>query len=609
LKIRDRDRHTIFWLVLVITLQITTYSNASENPKNRIDYWQNTYDELLPKDDPRAARAHDIFQRVLNAAGSRPGVMPRLFIVKDDSPTIPLSFAIPDGGIIISKQALDICYQDPKLGDDRLAFILAHEIAHQLKDDFWHMKFFQAIELSRDKNSQDNETLKEVQAFANLTDKVIAKELQADEEGIIYASMAGFNTSAIVSEDDKVNFFECFYQSLDPSQIKSITQDPNYPTPKQRAETVKARLKQVLDKVDLFNLGLLFYQTGDYPKAINFFAEFLRFFPSREVYHNLASSHHQLALKYYQEWKGDELGIPFKLSLAVDPLTRASEITLRGSKNPEELCNEHLEKAIKYYQIAISQDPFYFLAYNNLACALIMKGEVYKAIGTLEDTLKLNPSSPETLNNLGVAFYYAENLDKAKEHIIKANKLDSEYDAPLFNLGKIAYEEKKETETKKYWMSYLKLDPASPWAELICKTLKLDQPQKSVRPSSTEKEKILGVAAGAYEEDMPSNWKKPCRTKNISLEDAPYELSIYENGLMTISQDGQIQLIATLGWSKQKSTKGISIGSLKKDLQNTYGSPSKVQNLTQGENWIYETPRISFQLRSEGVISFLLFLE
>jgi hypothetical protein len=110
----------------------------------------------------------------------------------------------------------------------------------------------------------------------------------------------------------------------------------------------------------------------------------LPFFPSREVYHNLASSHHQLALQYYRLWKHDTQVIPFKLSLAVDPVPRASRIALRGhapqNEKPADLFHEHIDKAIAFYQTAISLDPSYVLSYNNLGCALIMKADWYKAI-------------------------------------------------------------------------------------------------------------------------------------------------------------------------------------------------------------------------------------
>lgn len=601
----------ILGVVIAITLFFILSAEASENPKERIDFWQKNYQELQPDQDSRAKSAHDIFNRLLNTAGRRPGVIPRLFIVKSDSPYIPLAFALPDGGIIISKKVLDICYKDPERGIDRLAFVLAHEIAHQLKDDFWHLKFFQAVDLSKEMGSQQEGILKEVREIASLTDKVLAKELQADEYGIIYASMAGFNTSAIVTEDEKINFFEYFYKSLDPENIKGAQKESTHPSPKQRAETVKARLKQVLEKVELFNLGVIFYQSGDYQRAILFFNEFLRFFPSREVYHNLASSHHQLALKYYQEWKGDEKTIPFKLSLAIDPETRASKITLRArggiSKSPEGLFKEHIDKAIGYYEIAISQDPSYLLSYNNLGCALLIKGETEEAIARFKKALKWKSDFKEALNNLGVALFYDEKPNKAKEALTEANKVDPAYDAPLFNLGKIAYEEKKEDEAKKYWSAYLKLDPSSPWAYAITKTIPLDAAKQT--PASMSKkaaEAIFGLKISAYDDEVPKEWGKP-QAKDIVLGENPYRLHTYKNQVMTLSQKDEIKLIVTLDGFKGKTEKGIAVGSAQRDLFSAYGSPAKVLDMTQGASWVYDSQGVVFQLRDGKVVSWILF--
>ena len=603
-------------LVTTLVLLFTSTSWAAENPKERIDYWQKNFEELKPEQDPRANSAHEIFNRLLNAAGKRAGVIPRLFIVKSDSPYIPLAFAIPDGGIIISKKVLDICYKSPERGHDRLAFILAHEIAHQIKDDFWHMKFFEAVDLSKEKNAQQNEVLKEVQAIAGMTDKVLAKELQADEYGIIYAAMGGFNTNAIVTEDDQMNFFEYFYQSMDPGNIKGIQRDSTHPTPKQRAETVRARLKQVLEKVELFNLGVMFYQVGDFQKAILFFSEFLKFFPSREVYHNLASSYHQLALKYYKEWKGEDQSSPFKLSLSIDPETRASKITLRSAKqkSPEELFKTHIEKAIEFYNTAISHDPSYILSYNNLACALITKGEkgdVYKAIGLLEDTMKIkpNPWEKEVLNNLGIAFYYAKNLGEAKEYLLKAHQLDPKYDAPLFNLGKLCIEAGKQVEGKEFWLAYLKLDSVSLWANFIHKSLSLEIRKLAPTSQKTkEVEKILDLEIGVYDDEVPKEWGKPI-TKEIALEVEPYLLNTYPNGVMTLSQEKEIKLIVTLDGFSGKTQKGIGIGTYQKEVFSRYGIPTKILEMTQGTSWIYEFRGngIVFKLRENKIVSWLLF--
>jgi tetratricopeptide (TPR) repeat protein len=603
----------VFVLVAVITLFFYLIGETAENPKERIDFWQKNYDELQPDQDPRAKNAYEIFHRLLDAAGKKPGVVPRLFIVKSGSPYIPLAFALPDGGIIISKKVLDICYKDPERGPDRLAFILAHEIAHQLKDDFWHLKFFQAVDLSKKKDLQQEGILKEVREIAGLTDKVLPKELQADEYGIIYASMAGFNTSAIVTEDDKVNFFEYFYQSLDPENVKGIQNDSTHPTPGQRAETVKARLKQILEKVDLFNLGIILYQSGDYQRAILFLSEFLRFFPSREVYHNLASSHHQLALKYYQEWKGDNKAIPFKLSIAADTETRASRITLRGGirKNPEELFKEHIEKAVEYYQTAISQDPSYVLSYSNLACALIVKEQdnVNKAVGLLKDALKIspNPWEKEVLNNLGVALYLDEKPNKAKEHLLKAHGLDKNYESPLFNLGKIALETGNQTEAREFWQAYLTLDEISPWADAIRNVLSPDEDKKA-QPSDCRKtdENVLGVKVGSYDDDVQKEWGKP-QTKEIALGGRPYLFKTYNNRVMTLSQRDEIKLIVTLDGFKGKTEKDIYPGSPQKDILSSYGSPSKVLDMTQGTSYVYDSQGIVFKLREGKVVSWILF--
>lgn len=609
-KVKSRKFQDL--IVLVITLLFAVPAFA-ENPRNHIDFWKKTYGELSSKDDPRVEKAQKIFQRVLNAAGKRPGVVPRLIIIKDDS---LLASAIPDGSIILAKGVLDICYKDPARGDDRLAFILGHEIAHQLKDDFWHMKFFQAIELSGEKNLKNNIALKEVKDIAKSTDKMLAKELQADEHGIIYATMAGFNTRAIITEEDRVNFFEEWVKTLDRTRIPGVHKDPTHPGPEHRAEAVKARLRQVLDKTEFFNLGLLFYQTGDYKRAVLFFSDFLRFFPGREVYHNLAASYHQIALKYYRKWKKKEQKMPFKLSISIDPETRAKKISLRGrdaSAGSEELFKKNIGKSIEYYNSAISQDPSYKLSYNNLASAYIIKGEFYKAIGTLQDALKIDPRFSEALNNLGVAFFYIDSPGKAMENLDRAREIDPSYNAPLFNLGKIAYEEKKVTEAKEYWTAYMKLDSTSPWANSIRQVFSLSNVKKPLKSSGIEGvENIDDLEAGTYIDEIPKSWGGPKKTRDISIQANPFRMAVYNNNVMTLSQEDSdleepILLVSTLEGYKGKSLKGIILGSREKEVLSKYGAPSKVLNTTRGKSWVYENPGIAFQVREGKVLSWLLF--
>jgi tetratricopeptide (TPR) repeat protein len=593
--------------VLVLTACAAT---VAANPKERLEYWRQNYQEISPTADSRAARAHEIFHRLLHAAGQKPGVMPRLYIPQRDPLDIPVAMALPDGGIILSKGALDICYHEPARGDDRLAFVLAHELAHQLKDDFWHMKFFQAIEASKAQTPQPNANLEEILRIARLPDDVQAKELQADQHGIVYASMAGFNTNAIVTEDNTVNFFQDWVRALDPSRIRGVRADRSHPSSQQRAEALKVHLRQILDKIEEFNVGFWFYQAGNYPKAILAFEDFLHFFPSREVYHNLAASHHQLAAQYYQLWKKDALALPFKLSLAVDPVARAGKIALRGldaTDKPTELFHAHLNKAIEFYHAAISLDPSYALAYSNLGCALIVKQDVYKAIAMLQDALKIAPNSPQILNNLGVAFFYAENPPQAKAHLTRAFELAPTYDAPVFNLGQLAHDAHKEAEAQRYGLAYLQLDPASPWAERVRQRLPQALSPLPVAAAIPQvPEAVMGVTVGAFADEVPVSWGEP-RKSLLTLEAQPFKIARYSHVVMTLSPHDEIVMITVLDGYKGKSTKGVSLGSSAQEVLTHYGRPAQILETTQGESWVYEAQGIAFQFHDQHVTTWQLF--
>jgi tetratricopeptide (TPR) repeat protein len=583
-------------------------ATARVDPRERIDYWRKNYEELSPRDDPRAHRAHKIFNRVLNAAGQRPGVVPRLFITKTDPWNIALPIALPDGWVVLSQGALDIAYRDPQRGDDRLAFVLAHEIAHQLKDDFWHMKFFQAIDASKAGDPQQDQILEEVRSIAGLTEKILAKELEADEHGIVYAAMAGFHTEAIVNEDDRVNFFETWLQAIDPARVPGSHTDSSHPNPLQRAVAVKARLRQILAQVDLFDLGLRLYQAGDYPQAIRAFEEFLRFFPSREVYHNLAASHHQLALKYARLWENADPALGYKLSLTLDPMTRAKFIALRGTRSPGERFSEALSKAIEFYQTAIALDPSYLPSYNNLGCALLLREDAYKAIATLQDALKIDPSAVDVLNNLGIAFVFADLGHTARAFFYKAHELDKAYDAPLFNLGKLAHAEQNDIERQKYWQAYLQLDSTSAWAKAIQEmwTLKAAE-ATSTSAVSIDPEHMMGLRIGAFRDDIPSQWGKPVQVRHLPLSAESYELAVYKNGVLTLVQDREIRLIVTQEGFQGRSARGIALGSFENEVRTRYGAPSRLLHMTQGSSWIYDALGIAFQFRDGKVISWQLF--
>ncbi|MCJ7485328.1 MAG: tetratricopeptide repeat protein [Candidatus Aminicenantes bacterium] len=585
-------------------------SGSAQEERSRLDFWKANYTELRPEDDARAAKAYEIFGRVINAAGKRAGVVPSLFIVKDAGAAVPLAIALPDGGIVISRQVLDICYKEPEKGDDRLAFVLAHEIAHQLKDDFWHLRFFQAVELSQKAKPGDAAVIEEVRTIANTSQEPLLKEMQCDEYGIVYASMAGFDTRAIVLEDDKVNFFRYFAAALDPGNIRGEARDTEHPSPDARAAAVKARLVQVLDVVDLFDLGLLFYQTGDFETASRLFSEFLRFYPGREVYHDLGASHHQIALKCYREWKGKDKDFPFKLSLTVESETRARQITLRNAPKPdwEARFKEEIAKAIEFYRTAIGQDPSFWPSANNLGCALLLQESPYEAVAVLQKALQSLPDSSLVLSNLGAAFYLAENPQKAKEKLQAALKISPAYEPALYNLGLVASLENDQDGSRKNWEVYLQIDPDSLWAGRILAKLSPGQaPKPPEAKAESAPEALSGLTIGDYTDVIPADWGTPVRKKEFLGGENPVTMSVFANGTIVVSRDDEIIRLSVSSAFRGQTAKGIALGSGQKDLMAKYGKPSGTCLSSGGEAWVYSGQGITFNLRDGEVASWILF--
>jgi len=595
-------------LGVLVGLLLAAGSGAGDatepNPRERIDFWQRNYTAVTRESDPRVERAQQIFDRLVRIAGRRPGVEPRLYVIRED-PIASLPIAIPDGWVVTSRRAIEFCYRAPKHGDDRLAFVLAHEIAHQLEDDFWHMKFFQAIE-TYEKRSGDQKLLSEVRRIAALTDRVLAKELRADELGITYLAMAGFDPHAILGDAESGDFFQEWIAMLDPARL-GPQKVRTHPEPSQRAATVKARLRQVAEQADLFDLGLLYYQAGDYPRAILAFDEFRRYFPGREVHHNLGAAHHQMALRLWRplaEQRGEPL---FKLSVSVDPLSRAHGATRGSPEGAARAFQRHIAVAIERYQTAISQDPAYLPAYRNLGSAYIASGEPYKAIAVLQDALKLAPRDAAALNNLGVAFVHAKIPAEARSHLDGARKADAAYDAPLFNLASLAHQQGNADEAARYAKMYLERDAGSDWAGIARSRFGAGAPSAArAQDASSGPEALAGLEVGAYDNEVPAAWGEPL-TRSFRLEATPLRLARYPNGLMTVFQGDEVRLIAAGRSYSGTSRRGIRVGQTRQDVEARYGTPNQVLATTAGENLSYPSQGVSFSLREGRVTSWLLY--
>ena len=423
--------------------------------------------------------------------------------------------------------------------------------------------------------------------------------------------MAGFNPHAIVTADNSVNFFADWLRALDPRRVSSIAVGQLRPTPQERAEALRAHLRRVVDKTAIFQAGLWFYYAGDYIQAIHAFEHFRTFFSSREVLHNLAVSHHQLALQAYQAWKKDTPVLPFQLSLAIDPLTRASRIALEGPKrggtatstDPAGLFRQHLDEAIALYREALTHDATYTPAALNLGCALLVRGLHTATPGLTADfsdarttflrTLEQDQhqNSPEMLNNLGVALFYDEKPHQAKEQLARARQLAPTYVAPIFNLGHIAHVEQREADAQQYWRDYQALVP---------------QTAPTSPASGQPPEHVMDLSVGRVIDHKLTHWGTPIHS-TFEVDKKTWTMTTYPMGIMTLTRDGEVLMIMVQDGYREASARGITIGSQAQDVLARYGAPSRRLEMTPGYNWGYDAHRIAFQLRDGKVISWLVF--
>ena len=117
-------------------------------------------------------------------------------------------------------------------------------------------------------------------------------------------------------------------------------------------------------------------------------------------------------------------------------LTRKEVIAVAHShraKAHEERGN--LDKAIKSLEVAIRLNPKYPEAYNNIGTAWRVKGDLDKAIQNYEAAIRLNPKFPEAYNNLGAVWETKGDLDRAIDSYRVAIILNPKLSGAYYNLG------------------------------------------------------------------------------------------------------------------------------------------------------------------------------
>lgn len=388
----------LFSLFLLFTVTERNVAPAKtfappDDPTQYITYWKPH--TLSAENDPLAAEAQGVFS-VLLRAWDRSGLEPKLFVV--NSAAGPWAASLADGNILISRAAIEICFDfGAGRAEHLLAFVLAHELAHQRSDDLWHQRFFRLIGNQSPEVKQ--KILNEFELGDAMWKDVAQKEAQADHDGLIMMASVGYDPYQIL---DKQDFFTRWVENiwgsacdLNPSgsAVGRACQ-----AAQSRALRARAQLTTVATQAMLYELGVQAFIASDYEKARRYFRAYGRDYSNRALLTALGLSHFAEAL-VEQQWliKNQALERPafyYPLLLDANPILKPEQNqdidTAKRSalsvliEQKKIKMQSSLEKSIAYFEKAIRLEPQHAKTYLLLAFSYLLDGNSFMARGIIQ---------------------------------------------------------------------------------------------------------------------------------------------------------------------------------------------------------------------------------
>lgn len=517
---------------------------------------------FLPETRAITRRVQDVFHRIMQVSGRRPGAVLEIYVL--DTPKI-LVEAFPAGCITISRGAVELTRED----DNALAFLLAHEVAHQVRDHHALLNTSQQLLLQAPSpGSQSSPSISQEALHQTL-------ELEADRLGVLFSALAGYRAKAALS--------------ILPQVINRQGPSPFHPNPRRRAKWIQEVIGEIAAQIQLFHLGVFYLTTGRYEAAAKTFESFQSEFPSREVYNNLGVAYHKRALQY-------QVDDGLRRSIMIDPETRA-EAAVRAPGAPEErpgglphpIFREAMDKALEAYLRAVESDPGYALSHVNLGATYLDRGEYDAAIVEFKRALEKEPTLKAAYLNRGVAYLKSGNLHRAEADFRQVASLDPSDPAPHMNLRYLYRKQGRQ-------------EVAQQEAEI---TRQLEARQRAeVRAGEGQREALGPIAI-----DMPVDQARqglggvPTRTLGARLGlGEEVRVLIYEpKGLLLVSRQDRIEAARAGAEYRGKTARGVAIRSSANQVMARYGRPSKEEETLGGGLWVYPDRGLVLVLRDGQV--------
>ena len=344
-----------------------------------------------------------VFNKLVTAYGSPKSAPELVFMKSAPKPTIPALYA--NKKVMIDLQLYRLCQTFGKDSLNALSVVISHELAHYYYEHDFCSDFAFAI---RHKSVQFSSGLK----LINKNQKVIY-ETQADDKGLFYAAIAGYNPFEI-----QPKILDAIYKFY---QLKEVNE--GYPSKTERKAIAQNALVKSQKLYTTFQDALIAKEKKEYDKAVALFETVNQDFPSRENYNNIGVIKTLKALDLkLSSLEENKFPNRFLYPLETDNKSRLERDNTRSTGNDNGTITTLLKSAQKDFEKAISLDPNYTKAYINLACVFDLLDNPEAAIGKIKELPLDKQVSIDAQRILAIAYYHAD-LEKKADDIWKELKM------------------------------------------------------------------------------------------------------------------------------------------------------------------------------------------
>jgi len=518
--------------IVLICLFMATQSLAIG--KSNANAWIKRCGGQSPE-DMRTRRVQGIFERVKSASDAR-GKQSKLFILECDG--WPWAATLQDRNVILTRGAIEAIYgsNSPiKSKDARLAFVLGHELKHVLEDDFWHEQVRKQQFMAGNSLLNYGEQAKERRRH---------DERRADEDGFIYASLAGFDTADIFRPVRGEDSFLADWAQ----QTSTLSGDTHF-QPGERTEHLKRKFQSLSNAVELFKYGVRLAHFGRFEEARTLLEDFQNIYPSAQVLNNLGFVYLQMARQemppevahryWYPALIDFDSGIPLsvgrnfnKFELSVDARTL-------------------LETAVRSLETGLDQYNDSTVAIN-LVTALMYLGEYSAAQATIEK-IEGWDSDPQLIGLDALAVMQNSRLKDpwntySRENFEREALKENAADNLIYNYARLLLEADRKLEGEFQLSRLVKRLHKLPvdYKVMVCRELKDPECSTLMEDPVNSTRWIMEINPGDDIDNQVTSeelkgWGLPIKDKLDGIDAAIYQ---HENGNSLLALNGIVELVS-----------------------------------------------------------------